>query len=90
MSIGLRCTTQTQQSFRTEKDVRARIVEASLSSLNDFTRGITIYSMQTRQFLATVAVPNLRGILSEEDRILQAASVILNAFVLPTLRSRLR
>ncbi|KAJ9093061.1 hypothetical protein QFC21_006554 [Naganishia friedmannii] len=45
---------------------------------------------ETRQFLANVTVPSLRNILIEEDRVLQAATVILNTFVLPTLRARSR
>lgn len=40
--------------------------------------------------MADVTVPSLRNILIEEDRVLQAATAILNAFVLPTLRARSR
>lgn len=52
-------------------------------------RDLTI-PIQTREFVATVVVPNLRGILVEEERIVQASTAVLNAFVLPTLKSRTR
>ncbi|KAJ9091457.1 hypothetical protein QFC19_009100 [Naganishia cerealis] len=91
----------TDRRYRKDvQDTFLRMLETTATSLNEASttlnqgeilqKDVRNRVIETRQFITNVTLSNLRDILIEEDRVLQAATVILNTFVLPTLRSRSR
>ncbi|KAJ9112078.1 hypothetical protein QFC22_006377 [Naganishia vaughanmartiniae] len=82
-----------QDTFMKMLDTTAASVSETTTALNQVEssqKDVRNRAIETRQFMADVTVPSLRNILIEEDRVLQAAAIIVNTFVLPTLRARSR